>query len=72
MSEEKKAIELKDEELKIVSGGNPPVFHCDDWVEDSAHPLNYGSYDGRVCGTCIYTKRPEGPCKLGHAWFSLY
>ena len=33
MSGEKKTIELKEEELKIVSGGNPPVFHCDDWVE---------------------------------------
>ena len=61
---------LKDEELKKVSGGNGPSFHCDAWVEDSTHPLNYGSNDGCACNSCIHMERPEGPCKLGHPWFN--
>ena len=78
MSEEKKIIELKEDDLEKVTGG------CNDFDWRPGYYLNPEPVDGlciesslmvlntKVCSNCTHYIRPEGPCDLGHVCGNTY
>ena len=71
MSEENKTVELKDEELEQVSGGETFGTQAD-CPDHKYTNRGYIGNSGKSCSNCTHFKAPEGPCNLGHSWWSMY